>query len=201
MTRPKQTRKPAATRAARKPISWLRLPEPAAAAPAIRALHEESRARLGYVRNFLRLPFEPDRLALYQGFLDRLMRSGDARLPPAERELLALVASVENRCQVCVQTHAAALRKHGMDGKLVDALTVSWHRAALAPRQRALAEFSWKLTARPAEADESYIGGLRAAGLKEEEILEAAQIVAIYNSNNRLNNVLGVRPNDEATGL
>jgi len=198
MTHPKQKQPPASSRRPRRRISWLRLPEPSAYAPAIRRLHEESRARLGYVRNFLRLPFEPDRLALYQGFLDRLMRSSDARLPAAERELLALVASVENRCLVCVQTHAAALRKHGMEAKLVDALTVSWHRADLAPRQRALAEFAWKLTARPAEADESYIGGLRAAGLKEAEILEAAQIVSIYNSNNRLNNVLGVRPNDEA---
>jgi alkylhydroperoxidase family enzyme len=39
------------------------------------------------------------------------------------------------------------------------------------------------------------VGG---AGFTEEEIFEAAQIVSIYNSNNRLNNVLGLRPNEEA---
>jgi uncharacterized peroxidase-related enzyme len=181
-----------------KPISWLRLPEAPSLEPAVRALHKECLERLGYVRNFLKLPFGPDRLALYQGYLDRLMRSSDARLPGIERELLALVVSTENRCEVCVMSHATALRKHGMDPFLVDSITIAWRRAELEPRHRALAEFASKLTAHPAEADESYIEELRSAGFTEEEIFEAAQIVSIYNSNNRLNNALGLRPNEEA---
>ena len=39
--------------------------------------------------------------------------AADVRLPGHERELLALVVSVENRCEPCVRTHAAALRKYG----------------------------------------------------------------------------------------
>jgi uncharacterized peroxidase-related enzyme len=178
-----------------KKFSWLRLPEPKRYAPDVRALHAACMKRLGYVRSFLKLPFGPGRLALYQGYLDRLMRSDDALLPPIERELLALVASVENRCEPCVRTHAAALRNYGMDGAQVDALCISWRRVGLGRRHRALADFAWKLTVRPAEADETWIGSLRAAGLTEAQIFEAAQIVAIYNSNNRLNNVVGLHPN------
>ena len=179
----------------KKSFSWLRLPEPRRFAPDVRKLHAECRKRLGYVRSFLKLPFGPGRLALYQRYLDRLMRSDDALLPGIERELLALVVSVENRCEPCVRTHAAALRQYGMDAAQADALAISWRRASLKPRQRAPAEFAWKLTLRPAEADETWIGSLRSAGLSEEEIFEAAQIVAIYNSNNRLNNVIGLHPN------
>jgi len=179
----------------RRRLSWLRLAAPRRFAPDVERLHEACRKRLGYVRDFLKLPFGPGRLALYQGYLDKLMRSDDALLPPIERELLALVASVENRCEPCVRTHAAALRNYGMDGAQVDAVCISWHRAGLGPRHRALADFAWKLTVRPAEADETWIGGLRAAGLSEAQIFEAAQIVAIYNSNNRLNNVVGLHPN------
>ena len=91
-----------------------------------------------------------------------------------------------------------ALKEHGLDRAVVEAMVVSWRRAELTPRQRALAEFASKLTLHPADADESYIGGLRDAGLGEEEIFEAAQIVAIYNSNNRLNNVIGLRPDEGA---
>jgi uncharacterized peroxidase-related enzyme len=174
------------------PISWLRSPVPKSFAADVRKLHAECRERLGYVRNFLKLPFAPGRLALYQRYLDRLMRSDDAYLPGIERELLALVASVENRCEPCVNAHAAALRKHGMDGVKVDEITISWRRAGLSARHRALADFAWKLTVRPAEADETWIGALRAAGLSEEQIFEAAQIVGIYNSNNRINNVIGL---------
>ena len=39
---------------------------------------------------------------------------------------------------------------------------------------------------------------LRDAGLSELEIMEAAQVVAIFNANNRFNSVLGVRVNREA---
>jgi uncharacterized peroxidase-related enzyme len=75
----------------------------------------------------------------------------------------------------------------------VDEIMISWRRAGLPLRQRALAEFAWKLTVRPADADETWVGALRSAGLDEKQIFEAAQIVGIYNSNNRINNVIGLR--------
>ncbi len=179
-------------------FSWLRLPEPARLEPAAKRLQDECRERLGFVRNFLKLPFGPGRLALYQGYMDRLMRGADGHLPPLERELLALVTSVENRCEVCILSHAAALKKYGMDRLLVDTIALAWRRAELSPRLRALAEFASKLTLHPADVDATLMGGLRAAGLREEEIFEAIQVVAIYNSNNRINNALGIQPNIEA---
>ncbi len=176
-------------------FSWLRLAAPAKPEPAVRELQQQSQERLGYIRNFLKLPFGPGRLALYQGYLDLLMRGPDGELPPVERELMALIASVENRCEVCILSHGGALKKYGMDPQLVDTLCLAWRRAELTPRQHALAEFASKLTLRAADVDATLIGGLRAAGLSETEILEAVQVVAIYNSNNRINNALGMQPN------
>jgi uncharacterized peroxidase-related enzyme len=179
-------------------LSWLRIPEPSSYPAKIRAMHEESRAKLGYVRTFLKLPWESDRISLYQGFLDRLMRSDDCKLSRLERELLAFVTSTENRCEPCVLAHGAAARDNGLSPEVVDEILVSWRRADLEPRHRALAEFASRLTLHPAEADESYLEPLRQAGYSEEQIFEAAQIVSIYNSNNRLNNVLGLKPNPES---
>jgi len=189
----KKTAAPKAGKAGR--FSWLRLAAPAKLEPAVRELQQQSQERLGYVRNFLKLPFGPGRLALYQGYLDKLMRGPDGELPPVERELMALVASVENRCEVCILSHGGALKKYGMDPHLVDTLCLAWRRAELTPRQHALAEFASKLTLHVADVDATLIGGLRAAGLTEAEILEAVQVVAIYNSNNRINNALGMQPN------
>ena len=179
-------------------ISSLRVPLTKTKDPDIRKFQEASQKRLGYVRNFLQLPWGPGRLPLYQGYIDLLMRGDDGRLPARERELLALVTSVENRCEVCVISHASALEKMGMEKPLVDLLCVSWRRAGLGQREHALAEFAWRLTKDPAGADESYLDILRDAGLTELEIMEAAQIVAIFNANNRFNSVLGVRINAEA---
>jgi uncharacterized peroxidase-related enzyme len=179
-------------------FTWLRAREPASVEPEVQRLQQECRQRLGFVRHFLKLPFGPGRLALYQGYLDKLMRSVDGHLPLLERELLALVTSVENRCEVCILSHGAALKKYGMDRHLVDTMTLAWRRAGLSPRHRALAEFAARLTLQPADVDESLLEGMRVAGFSEEEIFEAIQVVAIYNSNNRINNAVGMQPNDEA---
>jgi uncharacterized peroxidase-related enzyme len=173
--------------------SFLRLDNVRRPAPAVRALWDESTKRLGYVREFLKLPFEPDRLAFFQGYVNRLMRGADCLLPGRERELAALVVSIENRCEACVITHAGALVAHGMPRETVDVLLANWRRAKLTKRERALAEFAAFITLTPGLAEETDLDILRAAGFREDEILEAVQIIAIFNATNRLNSALGTR--------
>lgn len=178
--------------------SWLKIDDVTNPAPAIAQMWEESKKRLGYVREFLKLPFEPDRLALFQGYVNRLMRGPDCLLSGQERELIALVVSLENRCEACVITHAGAIAAHGMDKRTVDILLANWRRAPLSDRERALAEFASDLTLMPSHADESDLDMLRSAGVTEAEILEAVQIVAIFNATNRLNSGLGTKIDDGA---
>ena len=173
--------------------SWLRIDNVSKPAPAIAQMWEESMRRLGYVREFLKLPFEPDRLASFQGYINRLMRGSDCLLSGQERELIALIVSIENRCEACIITHAGALQAHGMAKRTVDVLLANWRRAELSPRLRAMCDFAADLTVKPQLQDESNLDQLRRAGLSEIEILEAVQIVAIFNSTNRLNSALGTR--------
>ena len=178
--------------------SWLRLDNITKPAPKIAAMWEESQKRLGYVREFLKMPFEPDRLALFQGYVNRLMRSDDCKLSGRERELIALVVSLENRCEACIITHAGALEAHGMDKRNADVLLANWRRANLSDRERALAEFASNLTLHCDMASEDDLDALREAGVREEEILEVVQIVAIFNATNRLNAGLGIKVDDGA---
>ena len=173
--------------------SWLRMPDVTDPAPAIAEMWAESKRRLGYVREFLKVPFESGRLALFQGYVNRLMRSDDCALTGQERELVALVVSLENRCEACIITHAGALRAHGMAKETVDFLLCNWRRAGLTPREGALARFASNLTLRVDLADEAALEDLRAVGLSEVQILETVQIVAIFNATNRLNAGLGVK--------
>ena len=178
--------------------SWLRLDNVTKPAPKITQMWEESQKRLGYVREFLKMPFEPDRLALFQGYVNRLMRSDDCKLSGRERELIALVVSLENRCEACIITHAGALEAHGMDKRNADVLLANWRRAELSDRERALAEFASNLTLHCDMASEDDLDALREAGVREEEILEVVQIVAIFNATNRLNAGLGIKVDDGA---
>ena len=173
--------------------SWLRIANVTDPAPVIRAMWDESQKRLGYVREFLKLPFEPERLALFQGYVNRLMRSDDCLLTGQERELVALVVSLENRCEACIITHTGALQAHGMAKRTIDVVLANWRRAELSPRERALSEFASNLTVSVDRANDADLDGLREAGLTEAEILETVQIVAIFNATNRLNAGLGVK--------
>ncbi len=178
--------------------SWLRINNVTSPTPVIATMWEESSKRLGYIREFLKMPFEPDRLALFQGYVNRLMRSDDCHLSGRERELIALVVSLENRCEACIITHAGALEAHGMDKRNGDVLLANWRRADLTERERALAEFASDLTLHCEMASEDDLDELREAGLGELEILEVVQIVAIFNATNRLNAGLGIKIDDGA---
>jgi uncharacterized peroxidase-related enzyme len=173
--------------------SWLRIPDTTEPKGAVKTLWDESKARLGYLREFLKLPFETDRLALFQGYVNRLMRSDDCQLNAIDRELVALVVSLENRCPPCIITHAGALEAHGLDKITVDMLLANWRQAPISERQMALAQFASDLTLAPGEASDADLDELRAAGLSELDILETVQIVAIFNATNRLNSGLGIK--------
>ena len=173
--------------------SWLRLDNTSEPAPAITEMWAESEARLGYIREFLKLPIEPRRLALFQGYVNRLMRGDDCLLTGRERELIALVVSLENRCEACIITHVGALVAYGMDQRNSDVLLANWRRAELTTRERALAEFASNLTLHCEMASEDELDELRDAGLSEPEIAEVVQIVAIFNATNRLNAGLGIK--------
>jgi alkylhydroperoxidase family enzyme len=94
--------------------SWLRIDDVTDPAPEIAAMWEESRQRLGYVREFLKLPFGRQRLKLFQGYVNRLMHSDDCLLSGRERELVALVVSLENRWMFCSQTGVARISRIAM---------------------------------------------------------------------------------------
>ncbi|MEO1720078.1 MAG: peroxidase-related enzyme [Pseudomonadota bacterium] len=172
--------------------SWLRIDNVTEPQGGVATLWNECRSRLGYIREFLKLPFEPDRLALFQGYVNRLMRSDDCRLSGIERELVALIVSLENRCPPCIITHAGALKAHGMAPQTIDFVLANWRHAPLNPRERALAEYASDLTVSPQLIEAEDLEPLREAGLDELDILETAQIVAIFNATNRLNSGLGI---------
>ncbi|WP_426954805.1 peroxidase-related enzyme [Muricoccus radiodurans] len=179
-------------------ISWLRLEEPTPT-PEAAAVLDATRARLGYVRNGQRaVASKPRIMVAMEALSEAVNRDPDARLSPRERELIALVVSVQNGCEACVFSHAAALRKHTNDPILVATVEVSWRRAALTPREKALARYAEALTRAPRDVEETDLDALRAAGLDDTAILEAAAITGYFNMTNRVNSGLGVHANAEA---
>jgi AhpD family alkylhydroperoxidase len=78
--------------------------------------------QLDTVPNFWRaLATSPDQLDLVWSRLKALMHpeaiGRTSKLDPRTREIIALAVSATNGCSYCVNSHTAALRKHGVDSE------------------------------------------------------------------------------------
>jgi uncharacterized peroxidase-related enzyme len=126
-----------------------------------------------------------------------LLVNKEGHLDNAERELIAVVVSGLNRCTYCAVSHGAALREHGKDAVKADLVAVNWGQADLTDRERALAAYAEKLTLTPAEVTAEDLQPLRDAGYDDHQIMEAVQVVGMFNMTNRVSTALAMVPNEE----
>ena len=157
--------------------------------------------KLGFVPNVLRVfALRPKHLLGWWAYYDELLR-GESGLTKAQREMIAVVVSVANRCHYCIVSHTAALRKLTKDPDFVDRLATGYKYAELDPRDRAMLDFAVKLTEASDRCTDEDVQALRDAGWNDEEIMDIAQVAAMFNFTNRLASGLGWVPNREYFSL
>ena len=115
--------------------------------------------------------------------------------------MIAVVVSTANRCHYCMVSHAAALRKLTEDPLLVEQLRTNYKYARLEPEERAMLDFAVKLTEAADRCTEADLAALRDAGWSDEDIMDIAEVTAMFNYTNRLASGLGWLPNAEFVRL
>ena len=164
-------------------------------------LWETPLERLGFVPNVMRVyALRPEHFLRWWAFYDELLR-GESGLTKPQREMIAVVVSATNRCHYCVVSHTAALRKLTQDPVLADQLASGYKYAPLEPKERAMLDFAVKLTVESHNASEADVDALREAGWTDEEIMDIAEVAAMFNFTNRLASTLGWVPNPEYFSL
>lgn len=187
--------KPGKTRA--NPVHALRLPNQRRLDPAIKTLFAKFTEKLGFVPNVFRsYTLRPRRLEHFRQYNNELM-IGDSGLTKLEREMIAVVVSSVNHCHYCLVAHGAAVRVLSGNTHLSDQLAANYRSSEVTPRQRAMLDFVWKLSATPALIEESDRAALRHAGFSDEDIFDIAEVAAFYAASNRLASAVDARPNPE----
>jgi uncharacterized peroxidase-related enzyme len=182
---------------AKKDLSWLRVPAEEDAPAGVQELYGKANEKLGFIPNVLRVyALRPRHLELWNAFYDDLMR-GDSTLTRPQREMIAVVVSTANRCHYCIVSHSAYLRKLTGDPVLVEQLRTNYKYAELEPRERAMLDFAVKLTEQSAACTEADVEALREAGWTDEDVMDIAEVAAMFNFTNRLASGLGWVPNDD----
>lgn len=170
--------------------SWLPTVDPAKASPEQLAVLDESNASARHSPYYLTLIHEPAVLQQRSRLFNAIMyRPGG--LPRAERELTTVAVSIVNGCPYCASVHARLFAQLSKEPQAVQALFDEGLDAALSPRRRALVDLGAALAANPPAPIESHLPALRAAGLDDEQVLDAIHAAAIFVWANRLMQTLG----------
>jgi uncharacterized peroxidase-related enzyme len=78
----------------------------------------------------------------------------------------------------------------------VHAIVRDWRSAPLTPLDRALCEFAAKLTHHQHDMSPADLDALRAHGLDDRALHDAAQVIGYFNYITRVADALGVEPED-----
>jgi len=181
-------------------ISVLGVPDPAGLDDDLKVIWAKCVEKLGFVPNvFSTYSLKPQRLRNFMAMYNEIMlaKSGLTKL---EREMIAVVVSSANRCYYCLVAHGAAVRMMSGDAELGEMMALNYRVAKIDPRQRAMLDFTWKLTTTPNLVDDADRDGLRGHGLSNDDIFDLAETVAFFNLSNRMAAATDMMPNREYHG-
>lgn len=153
--------------------------------------------RIGFVPNVLAAyTFEQKKLRAFIGMYNDLMLE-DSPLTKLEREMIAVVVSSANRCYYCQVAHGHAVREMSGDPALGELLVMNYRAAKLTKKQRAMLDFSHKMTVAPDAVGDADRAALRKAGFKDRAIWDIAAVASFFNMTNRMATAIDMMPNPE----
>lgn len=153
--------------------------------------------KLGMIPNVLQAyAFDIEKLNSFTAMYNDLMLGASA-LSKLEREMIAVAVSSVNKCYYCLVAHGAAVRELSGDPQLGEALVMNYKVAKVTDKQRAMLDFSVKLTKESANVVEADRQALRDAGFTDRDIWDIASVAAFFNMTNRVASASDMRPNEE----
>lgn len=186
--------------AAERPLTRLDV-ERAPLSEAMTQYYRKCDEKLGFVPNVLKAySFDMAKLEAFVRMVDDLMLAPSG-LSKLEREMIAVVVSSVNHCHYCLVSHGAAVRHHSGDPHLAETLVANYRAAALTDRQRAMLDFAWKITERPAEIGDEDRAALRRAGFSDRDIWDVVLVAGFFNMSNRVASGVAMEPNAEYYGM
>ncbi|MEO9872820.1 peroxidase-related enzyme [Ekhidna sp.] len=118
---------------------------------------------------------------------------GKSPLKRVDREMMAVVVSIENKCEYCQTHHLEAVKNFWRDDSKLDSFQRDFENAGLDEKEKALCHFAKDLTKNPEKSnDAGLVNPLKEIGLSDREILDATLVVAYFNFVNRIVLGLGV---------
>ena len=188
-------------------MSWIEIVHPEQAQGRLRELYRRVAGPSGKVDNVLQIhSLRPHTLEGHMALYKSVLHHSGNKLPKWLLETIAVYVSLLNSCTYCVAHHSAGLSRLLQDEKrsrdIRHALeTGDLEKAFPDARERAILDYTRRLTQSPGEIRETSIQEMRAAGLTDGEIVEVNQVVSYFAYANRTVLGLGVMTEGDTLGL
>ena len=118
-------------------------------------------------------------------------------LTMAERRFIGVVVSCVNFCPTCLIIHTHKLGEAIGDHGRAKRIAINYRAVGLSVEERAIADYSVKLTEQPGPMEPADVQALRDAGISDAKIYNIVELVCVYNLTNRMTAGYGMRPDDE----
>jgi uncharacterized peroxidase-related enzyme len=127
------------------------------------------------------------------GPLQQAVMRGPSDWTIGERELFAAFISAKNLCRFCLDAHSAVAAKV-VGHELVDQVLADVDRSDVSEKARTMMHFLEKLALTPEAVKPDDIAPLRAAGIRDEAIVDGIYVCTIFSTFNRLVDAFGCAP-------
>lgn len=162
-------------------MSWIQEIEGNEAGGELRRIYVAIEKSRGKVSNIMQVhSLNPGAMRHHLALYVHLMFAHSG-LTRGEREAIAVAVSQANGCAYCINHHREALAAVEQNDDV-----------ARESRRKAMLVYAEQLTRSPETMREADVKGLRAAGLNDRDILDAALVTAYFNFVNRIALGLGV---------
>ncbi len=171
----------------------------------LRAALDLARTPHGTVDNVMRVhSLRPSTLRGHVTLYRAALHDEANRLPAWLQETISSWVSILNDCPYSLANHWQNARHLIADEARADAIEDALHnrqpQRVFDGAELALLRYAEKLTLRPGAMEEGDVTALRDAGLDDERILEANQVICYFNYVNRCLNGLGVTTDGDVVG-
>jgi len=167
-------------------MTWIDTIDQQDAQGTLKTVYDELAEKRGKVSNILKIhSLIPKTMKTHLDLYLSIMFNS-SKIKREDKELIALVVSIKNNCEYCINHHAEALVHYWKDtvnlSKLIDNMDISF----LNEKQQIIANHATKLTDSPHQINERNIALLRKHGFSDTDILEITLIVSYFNFVNRI---------------
>lgn len=120
-----------------------------------------------------------------------------SRISREVKEIIAVIVSVNNKCEYCIKHHSEALLFYWKNSERIETLIKDYNHTDLDDKTKILLKYSAKLTTEPNSISEEDISEIKSFGWNDEDILSVNLIISYFNFVNRIALGLGVEFSEE----